>query len=99
MRTNPYLRVLFLNGYYDMATPFFGTEFDVNHMLLNEQQRRNVAFRYYQSGHMVYLNPEALARMHDDLADWYRDSQASAASSRPPARPGAQPAASQPPGN
>ncbi|HEY5712581.1 MAG TPA: peptidase S10 [Allosphingosinicella sp.] len=99
MRTNPYLRVLFLNGYYDMATPFFGAEFDVNHMLLNEQLRRNVDFRYYQSGHMIYLHPEALARMHDDLAAWYRDSQATAASSRPPARPSAraQPEPGQPP--
>src|SRR3546814_2218146 len=24
MRTNPYLKVLSLNGYYDMATPFYG---------------------------------------------------------------------------
>ena len=28
MRTNPYLKVLSLNGYYDMATPFFGTEYN-----------------------------------------------------------------------
>jgi len=90
MRTNPYLKVLFLNGYYDMATPFFGTEFDVSHMLLNEQLQRNVSFRYYQSGHMVYLNPEALARMHDDLAAWYHDTVATSASGRPPIRPSAQ---------
>lgn len=92
MRTNPYLKVLFLNGYYDMATPFFGTEFDVSHMLLNDQLQRNVSFRYYQSGHMVYLNPEALAQMHDDVAAWYRDTVAAAASGTPTARPGAQPA-------
>lgn len=89
MRTNPYLKVLFLNGYYDMATPFFGTEFDVSHMLLDEQLQRNVAFRYYQSGHMVYLNPEALAAMHDDLSAWYRETVATAAEGRPPVRPGA----------
>jgi carboxypeptidase C (cathepsin A) len=90
MRTNPYLKVLFLNGYYDMATPFFGTEFDVSHMLLNEQLQHNVSFRYYQSGHMVYLNPQALAQMHDDLAAWFRETVATSASGRPPVRPGAQ---------
>jgi hypothetical protein len=40
---------------------------------------------------MVYLNPEALSRMHDDVAAWFRESVASAASGRPPARPSARP--------
>lgn len=77
MRTNPYLKVLFLNGYYDLATPFFGTEFDVNHMLLDANLQRNVGFRYYQSGHMVYMNPATLHQMHDDLAAWYRETLSS----------------------
>jgi carboxypeptidase C (cathepsin A) len=89
--------VLFLNGYYDMATPFFGAEFDANHMLLNEPLQRNVAFRYYQSGHMVYLNPEALGQMHDDVAVWIREAVSSAGSATPPARPSAQPAGDRPP--
>ncbi|MGK4511440.1 hypothetical protein ACSLVP_27365, partial [Klebsiella pneumoniae] len=55
MRTNPYLKVLFLNGYYDMATPFYGTEFDANHMQLDESRRRNISFKYYEAGHMIYL--------------------------------------------
>lgn len=88
MRTNPYLKVLFLNGYYDMATPFYGTEFDVSHMLLEPSLRNNVSFKYYPSGHMVYLNPDELARMHGDLAAWYRETLSDARSSTPPASPG-----------
>ena len=72
MRTNPHLKVLFLNGYYDLATPFYGTEFDVSHMLLEPELQRNVAFEYYPSGHMIYMHPEMLSRMRDDLAAWYR---------------------------
>ena len=97
MRTNPYLRVLFLNGYYDMATPFYGAEFDASHMLLNEQLQRNVDFRYYQSGHMVYLNPEALGQMHDDVSAWIRDAVSTARSATPPARPSARTAGDRPP--
>jgi carboxypeptidase C (cathepsin A) len=67
MRTNPYLKVLSLNGYYDMATPFFGTEYDLNHMMLEPAQQQNLEFRYYPSGHMVYLNPEALHQMRLDV--------------------------------
>ncbi|HEU4968610.1 S10 family peptidase [Sphingomonas sp.] len=87
MRTNPYLKVLFLNGYYDMATPFYGTEFDVSHMLLEPSLQRNVEFKYYESGHMVYLNPAELAKMHDDLAVWYDQTLSDARSSQPPAKP------------
>lgn len=86
MRTNPYLKVLSLNGYFDMATPFFGTEFDVAHMMLDPALRKNVEFRYYESGHMVYLNPRELAHMHDDLARWYDTTVETAAEGRPPAR-------------
>jgi carboxypeptidase C (cathepsin A) len=70
MRENPYLKVLSLNGWYDMATPFFGTEYDLNHMMLEPAQQQNLEFRYYPSGHMVYLNPEALHRMRLDVQDF-----------------------------
>lgn len=71
MRTNPQLKVLFLNGYFDAATPFYSTEFDAAHLGLTPELRRNISFKYYQSGHMVYLNPQALSAMKDDLATWY----------------------------
>jgi len=60
-----------LNGVYDMATPFFGTEYDLGHMQLDAATRGNVRFAYYPSGHMVYLNPEALKAMKADLAKFY----------------------------
>lgn len=71
MRMNPHMKVLFLNGYYDAATPFYSTEFDAAHLGLTPELRRNISFKYYQSGHMVYLNPQALSAMKDDLAAWY----------------------------
>src|SRR5689334_20484805 len=73
MRQNPYLKVLSLNGWYDMATPFFGTEYDLNHMMLEPAQQRNLEFRYYPSGHMVYLNPDALHSMRLDVERFIDD--------------------------
>ncbi len=73
MRTNPHLRVLSLNGYYDMATPFFSTERDLKHMMLEPQLRQNLQFRYYPAGHMVYLNPEALHQMRLDMERYYAE--------------------------
>jgi len=78
MRTNPYLHVLSLNGYYDMATPFTSTEYDLSHMMLEPSQQKNLEFRYYPSGHMVYLNPDALKQMHSDLSGFFDRAVASA---------------------
>ncbi len=56
MRENPHLLLYSLNGIYDLATPFFGTEYDLGHMQLDPALKGNVRFAYYPSGHMVYLN-------------------------------------------
>ena len=87
MRANPYLHVLSLNGYYDMATPFFGTENDLGHMMLEPAQQPNLAFRYYPAGHMTYLNPEALHAMKRDLAAWYDDAVGDARNGTPAGAP------------
>ena len=71
MRENPGLKVYSLNGIYDMATPFFGTEYDLAHMQLDPTLRPNVRFAYYPSGHMVYLNAQALKEMKADLGRFY----------------------------
>jgi carboxypeptidase C (cathepsin A) len=86
MRTNPYLKVLSLNGWYDMATPFFGTEYDLNHMMLEPAQQRNLEFRYYPSGHMVYLNPDALHAMRVDV-ERFIDEAVGEVRAVPPAAP------------
>ncbi len=76
MRDNPHLRVLSMNGWYDMATPFFGTEYDLGHMQLDPAVRPNLSFTYYPSGHMAYLNVDALKQMKVDLARWYDEATA-----------------------
>jgi len=68
MRQNPQLRVLSLNGYFDLATPFFATEYDLAHMGLDPSLRANVQLKYYQTGHMVYLDDAAMGAMKADLA-------------------------------
>jgi carboxypeptidase C (cathepsin A) len=71
MRENPKLQVLSANGYFDLATPFFATETDLSHMLLDASLRGNLSFSYYPSGHMVYLNTDALAKLKTDVAAFY----------------------------
>lgn len=68
LRKNPHLRVFSANGYFDLATPFFATEYDLDHMSLEPELRDHVQFGYYPSGHMIYLNVDALHHLRDDLA-------------------------------
>jgi carboxypeptidase C (cathepsin A) len=75
MRKNPKLRVFSANGYYDLATPFFATEYDIAHMSLPAALVSNVEFGYYPAGHMVYLNVDALRQMKSDLARFYAEAQ------------------------
>jgi carboxypeptidase C (cathepsin A) len=68
---NPNLAVFSANGYYDFATPFWATVYSLNHLTIPPQLQQNISYGFYESGHMVYLHPEALARFHDDLEAWY----------------------------
>jgi carboxypeptidase C (cathepsin A) len=74
MRKNPHMRVFSANGYFDLATPFFATEYDLDHMDLEPGLRGNVQFGYYPSGHMIYLNVEALHKLKSDLAGFITSS-------------------------
>lgn len=68
---NPYLKVLFINGYYDLATPFFATEYTVNHMMLAPELKNNISMKYYESGHMVYIHKPSLYKMTKDVREFY----------------------------
>jgi carboxypeptidase C (cathepsin A) len=71
MTYNPSLKVFSANGYFDFATPFFATVYALNHLYLAPSVQRNITYGFYDSGHMVYLHPEALARFRADLERWY----------------------------
>ncbi|MBC5810741.1 MAG: peptidase S10 [Candidatus Eremiobacteraeota bacterium] len=76
MTTNPHLHVFSANGYYDFATPYFATEYTLQHLTVAPQIQKHITFGFYPSGHMVYLNPLAIGPFKKDLARWYDDTLA-----------------------
>ena len=70
MRRDPHLKLLSLNGLFDLATPFFGAEYDIKHMSLEPDREANITFKYYPSGHMIYIDPTSAAKLHDDIEAW-----------------------------
>lgn len=61
--SNPNLRVEVENGIYDMATPFFETEYTMDHLGLPAALRSHVQLKYYDAGHMMYVSPSAHAKL------------------------------------
>ncbi|HZC66471.1 MAG TPA: peptidase S10, partial [Candidatus Dormibacteraeota bacterium] len=70
MLTNPHLKVEIENGYYDLATPFFATEFTVDHLGLPEKLQKNISLQYYDAGHMMYVRENDLAKLKTNVAEF-----------------------------
>lgn len=75
MKTNPKLRVLSVNGYYDLSTVFYGADYDYAHLQLPPELRRNLRFAYFDTGHMAYVDDAArrgvlaeVLRFYDEAA-------------------------------
>lgn len=66
MIQNPGMKVQVQNGYYDLATPFFGTEYTFMHMDLPDELKENIEMTYYHAGHMFYTRVPDLVQFYED---------------------------------
>jgi carboxypeptidase C (cathepsin A) len=69
------LQVFVANGYYDLATPHFATEYTFSHLGLDESLRKNVRMEYYEAGHMMYVHKLSLERLSDHLRGFVEDTR------------------------
>ena len=67
MNRNPNLKILILNGYYDLATVFYGVEHSINHMGLKPELKQNIIMKYYEAGHMMYTHPPSMEQFKADV--------------------------------
>ncbi|MGA9883235.1 MAG: hypothetical protein WBQ34_05915 [Candidatus Acidiferrales bacterium] len=64
---NAYLQVQVENGYFDLATPFYATEFTMNHLLLPKAASDRIHLQYYNAGHMMYLHVPDLEKLSTNV--------------------------------
>ncbi len=69
---NPFMKVFVANGYYDLATPFAATRYTFARMQLEPELRKNVSMDYFETGHMVYIDRKAQARLKKDVDEFIR---------------------------
>jgi carboxypeptidase C (cathepsin A) len=72
MTKNPELRLFVANGYYDLATPYFATEYTVNHLGLEPALAAHITMTYYAAGHMMYIHEPSLKKLKHDTATFYK---------------------------
>ncbi len=82
--SNPHLQVFVANGYFDLATPYFATEYTFRRLGLEPALRGNVTQRFYEAGHMMYIHRPSLRQMKEDLAAFLDQAVPSTAPGRAP---------------
>jgi carboxypeptidase C (cathepsin A) len=75
MIKNPHMRVMFVSGYEDLATPFFAADYTIDRMQLSDELRKNISHVYFPAGHMVYHHRESARKLADDVAGFVGKAQ------------------------
>lgn len=67
LRQNHNYRIFIANGYYDLATPFLGTE---TSLARHHIPADKVTLKYYSAGHMMYVHHESLEQLAQDIREF-----------------------------
>lgn len=73
MICNPYLKIWFCCGYYDLATPYYGAKYTVDQMNLDPSISKNINLTYYEAGHMMYIYKPAMIKLKSDMRAFLKD--------------------------
>ncbi|HEY0148341.1 MAG TPA: peptidase S10 [Allosphingosinicella sp.] len=69
LRENSGLRLFVGQGWFDFATPFFGAEYALSRTGIPTDR---IDYRYYGSGHMMYVRDEDRVKLSRDIRDFIR---------------------------
>ncbi len=67
MHRNTHLRVYVASGYTDLATPHMASDYVLNHAITRSKDHERVTVRYFDAGHMMYVNQPDLVKLAGDL--------------------------------
>ncbi len=75
MKVNPRMHVLLMGGYFDLGTLFFGATYEMKHLPMPVSLQKNIAYKFFPTGHMVYINDDALHGLHDRTAAFIQETE------------------------
>jgi carboxypeptidase C (cathepsin A) len=65
---NPEMKLFVASGHYDLATPYFATDYTLAHLGLEPEERVRVTTKEYEAGHMMYIHAGELAKLKKDVS-------------------------------
>ncbi len=75
MKVNPKMHVLLMGGYFDLGTLYFGATYEMKHLPMPVSLQKNIEYKFFPTGHMVYVNEDALHGLHDRTAAFIQASE------------------------
>ena len=75
LKVNPRMHVLLMGGYFDLGTLYFGAEYEMKHLPIPVSLNKNIEYKFFPTGHMVYVNEEALKGLHERTAAFIRENE------------------------
>jgi carboxypeptidase C (cathepsin A) len=70
---NRYMKVFVASGHFDLATPFYATQYTLAHLGLASSLRGNITTGEYDAGHMMYIRDESLAKLKRDVSAFLKN--------------------------
>jgi carboxypeptidase C (cathepsin A) len=68
---SPKMRVLVVNGRYDLVTPYLGSRWLLDQISIPPTMRDAIRVRVYEGGHMMYMRPSVRAAFARDVSDLF----------------------------
>ena len=68
MIRQPKIRVLMMNGDYDLSTTFLGALQEVRHLPIPQALQSNIETAFYETGHEPYIEDDVRHAMHDRIS-------------------------------
>ena len=72
MHMNPHMRVYVASGYCDLATPHFASDYVLSHAGIRPELQAQISKRYFDAGHMMYVNAPDLLQLGKDLQEFVK---------------------------
>jgi carboxypeptidase C (cathepsin A) len=70
---DPNVKILIMNGYYDLATVFYGVEHSIAHLNIPKSASDRIIMTYYEAGHMMYTDLPSAKLFREDLKKFIQD--------------------------
>jgi carboxypeptidase C (cathepsin A) len=75
MKVNTKMHILLMGGYFDLGTLYFGATYEMKHLPIPASLQKNIEYKFFPTGHMVYVNEQALRDLHERTAQFIRENE------------------------